>query len=73
MSKIKEQLIGYEQSDWVGKDDHVKVTELDEYLLYSMSVAETQHKAREAIRHDLYSMPKSELKQLYRDCIGDWM
>jgi len=28
MSKIKEQLIGYEQSDWVGKDDHVKVTEL---------------------------------------------
>jgi len=38
MSKIKEELIGYEQNDWISNDDHVKVDEVTEYLLYAMSV-----------------------------------
>ena len=45
MSKIKEELIGYEDNDWISNDDHVKVDEVTEYLLYAMSVAEMQQAA----------------------------
>jgi hypothetical protein len=53
MSKIKEQLIGYEQNDWIADEDHVKVDEVTEYLLYAMSVSEMQQAARQHIQHDL--------------------
>ena len=52
MSKIKEQLIGYEQNDWIADEDHVRVDEVTEYLLYAMSVVRdaagrtTAHTAR---------------------------
>jgi hypothetical protein len=49
MSKIKEELIGYEDNDWIDYDDHVRVTEVEEYLFYAMSVAEMQQIARQHI------------------------
>ena len=33
MSQIKEQLIGYENNDWITAEDHVKVDEVTEYLM----------------------------------------
>jgi hypothetical protein len=35
MSKIKEELIGYEDNDWIDYDDHVRVTEVEEYLFHA--------------------------------------
>jgi hypothetical protein len=57
MSKIKEELIGYEQNDWISKEDHVKVDEVTEYLMY-------------AIQHDLYTMARSDFEKVHYDTIG---
>ena len=70
MSRIKEQLIGYETSDWISKEDHVRVTELEEHILYAMTVVEMQQTAKERLRYDLYTTPKAEFDKLYYDTIG---
>ena len=70
MSKIKEELIGYEDNDWIDHDDHVRVTEVEEYLFYAMSVAEMQQIARQHIRHDLYTMARSDFNKVHYDTIG---
>ena len=70
MSKIKEELIGYEQNDWISNDDHVKVDEVTEYLLYAMSVAEMQQAAKQHIQHDLYTMARSDFERVHYDTIG---
>ena len=70
MSKIKEQLIGYEQSDWLEHDDHIRITEVEEYLMYAMSVSEMQQIARQHIRHDLYTTSKEEFDKIHYDTIG---
>jgi len=70
MSKIKEQLIGYEQNDWIADEDHVKVDEVTEYLLYAMSVSEMQQAARQHIQHDLYTMARSDFNKVHYDTIG---
>jgi hypothetical protein len=70
MSKIKEELIGYEDNDWIADEDHVRVTEVEEYLFYAMSVAEMQWIARQHIRHDLYTMTRSDFDRLHYDTIG---
>ena len=49
MSRIKEDLIGYEQNDWISKEDHVRVDEVTEYLMYAMSVSEMQQAAKQHI------------------------
>ena len=70
MSKIKEQLIGYQQNDWVADDDHVRINEATEYLLYAMSVSEMQQAARQHIQHDLYTMARSDFEKVHYDTIG---
>ena len=70
MSKIKEELIGYEQNDWISNDDHVRVVEVTEYLLYAMSVAEMQQVAKQHIQHDLYTMARSDFEKVHYDTIG---
>jgi len=70
MSKIKEELIGYEQNDWISKEDHVRVDEVTEYLMYTMSVAEMQQSARRHIQHDLYTMARSDFEKAHYDTIG---
>ena len=70
MSKIKEELIGYEQNDWIEDDDHVRVDEVTEYLLYAMSVAEMQQAADSTFRHDLYTMARSDFEKVHYDTIG---
>ena len=70
MSKIKEELIGYEQNDWIDFEDHVRVNEVTEYLLYAMSVAEMQQIAKQHIRHDLYTMARNDFNKVHYDTIG---
>jgi len=65
MSRIKEELIGYEDNDWIDYDDHVRVTEVEEYLFYAMSVAEMQQLGREHIKHDLYILVRSDFNNVY--------
>mgnify|MGYP000058706391 CR=1 FL=1 len=70
MSKIKEQLIGYEQSDWLSDNDHVRITEVEEYLFYAMTVSEMQQAARQHIRHNLYTTSKEDFDRIHYDTIG---
>ena len=70
MSKIKEQLIGYEQSDWYGEDDHVRVKELGDYILYKMGILEVEDTALQHIKYDLYNMTKEDFDKMHREAIG---
>jgi len=70
MSKIKEELIGYENNNWISKEDHVRVDEVTEYLLYAMSVAEMQQAAKQHIQHDLYTMTRNDFNKVHYDTIG---
>jgi len=70
MSKIKAQLIGYGGNDWIGDDDHVKVSEVTAYLMYTMSVSEMQQAAARHIQHDLYTMARSDFEKVHYDTIG---
>lgn len=70
MSKIKEQLIGYEHNPWYDEDDHARVQELGDYVLYSMSILEMENAARQSIRYDLYNMTKEDFDKMHREAIG---
>jgi hypothetical protein len=70
MSKIKEELIGYERNPWYSDDWHVKIDELTEYELYAMTVAEMQEKARQAVKHDYYNTPRDAVLQKYDNMTG---
>ena len=70
MSKIKEQLIGYEGNPWYNEQDHVMIDELTEYYLYCANIAEIQAKAREAFKHDLYTTPREVILDKYENMTG---
>lgn len=70
MSKIKEELVGYEGNQWIGHDDHVKVSEVAAHILYAMTVAEMQQTARQHLKHDMYTMSMSDFERLHYDTIG---
>ena len=66
MSKIKEQLIGYDhQSDWLDDSSYQMVDELVEYQLYCMTVAEMQAMAADRLRQEYHAIPYSDFKQKY--------
>ena len=72
MSKIKEQLIGYDhQSDWINSSEYVMVNELVEYQLYCMTVAETQAMAADRLRQEFHAMPYSDFKQQHDKAFGE--
>lgn len=72
MSKIKEQLIGYDhQSDWINSSEYVMVNELVEYQLYCMTVAETQAMAADRLRQEFHAMPYSDVKQQHDKAFGE--
>lgn len=70
MSRIKEQLIGYENNPWYSSEDHVKIDELTEHELYCMTVSEMQHKARQAIKHDYYNTPREDVMSRHANLTG---
>ena len=71
MSKIKEQLIRYDhQSEWLDDTEYVLVSELVEYQLYCMTVAEMQSMAADRLRQEFHAMPYSDFKQKYDSAFG---
>ena len=52
MSKIKEDLLGYdyEPSDWIEKQTHVMVDELIEYQIYCMTLSELTARVTQQLR-----------------------
>ncbi len=70
MSRIKEDLIGYERSDWLDDNAHVRVTEAMEYMFYAMNVAEMQQLAKQHIQHDLYNMTKEDFDKMHFELFG---
>lgn len=72
MSKIKEQLIGYEhQSDWLNDSSYVMVNELVEYQLYCMTVSEMQAMAADRLRQEYHSMAYNDFKQKHDNVFGE--
>jgi|TARA_B110000908_G_C10052549_1_gene356835 hypothetical protein len=67
MSKIKEQMIGYEVSDWIEPQAHVMVDELIEYQIYCMTMSEITQRVTKQMKDDYYSNPYSEMTQQYRE------
>ncbi len=71
MSKIKEQLVGYDhQSDWLADTEYVLVSELVEHQLYFMTVSEMQAMAADRLRQEYHAMPYSDFKQKYDNAFG---
>jgi len=72
MSKIKEQLIGYDhQSDWLDDSSYQMVDELVEYQLYCMTVLEMQAMAADRLRQEYHAMPYSDFEQKYLNVLKD--
>ena len=72
MSKIKEQLIGYDhQSEWLADSSYVMVNELVEYQLYCMTVSEMQAMAADRLRQEYHAMPYGDFEQKYLDVLKD--
>ena len=71
MSKIKEQLIGYDhQSDWLDDNSYVMVNELVEYQLYCMTVSELQSMAADRLRQEYHAMAYTDFKQEHDNVFG---
>lgn len=72
MSRIKEELIGYERNPWYSEEWHEKINELTEHELYCMTVAEMQQKARTVIKHDWYNAAREDVIESYERMAGDY-
>ena len=72
LSKIKEQLIGYDhRSDWIDDNSYVMVNELVEYQLYCLTVSELQSLAADKLIQEYYLMDYSDFKQKHDNAFGE--
>ena len=69
MSKIKENLLGYEHepSDWIEESAHVMVDELIEYQVYCMSLSELTSRVAKQMRDEYYGNSYTEMTQKYNE------
>ena len=71
MSKIKEQLIGYDrEEEWLNDSSYQMVNEMVEYQLYCMTVLEMQTMVADWLRNEYHAMPYSDFKQKYDNAFG---
>ncbi len=71
MSRVKEDLIGYEPSDWIEPQTHVMVDELIEYQVYCMSLSELMARATQQMREEYYSNSYSEMKNIHDEVFNN--
>jgi hypothetical protein len=72
VSKIKEQLIGYDREDeWLNDSSYQMVNEMVEYRLYCMTVLEMQTMAADWLRNEYHAMPYGDFEQKYLDVLKD--
>lgn len=71
MSKIKENLIGYdfEYSEAEEARRHIMVDELTEYMLMNMTLLEVKNTLREAIKNDCHTWSTEVLQRQHRGAI----
>lgn len=69
MSKIKENLLGYdhEPSDWIDESAHVMVDELIEYQVYCMTLAELTARVVKQMRDEYYSNSYDDMTKQYNE------
>ena len=69
MSKIKEDLLGYdyEPSDWIEKQSHVMVDELIEYQIYCMTLSELTARVTQQLRSEYYSNSYAQMSEKYNE------
>lgn len=73
MSKIKENMLGYEytQNDWIEPQSHVMVDELVEYQVYCMSLSELMQRVAKQMRDEYYSNPYHDMTKQYREVFSN--
>lgn len=73
MSKIKENLLGYEydQNDWIEPAAHVMLDELVEYQVYCMSLSELTQRAARQIREEYYANPYRNMANKHNEVFRD--
>tara|TARA_R110001606_G_C15233226_1_gene635323 strand:+ start:66 stop:296 length:231 start_codon:yes stop_codon:yes gene_type:complete len=73
MSKIKENLLGYEydHNDWIEPEVHVMVDELIEYQVYCMSLAELTQRVTKQMRDEYYTNSYTEMVQKHKEAFPD--
>lgn len=69
MSKIKEEMLGYdyEPSDWIEPQAHVMVDELIEYQVYCMTLSELTQRVAKQMRDEYYSNSYTDMVQKYSE------
>jgi hypothetical protein len=73
MSKIKEDLLGYdhEPSDWIEKQTHVMVDELIEYQIYCMTLSELTARVTQQLRSEYYSNSYAQMTERYNEVFNN--
>jgi hypothetical protein len=73
MSKIKEDLLGYdyEPSDWIEKQTHVMVDELIEYQIYCMTLSELTARVTQQLRSEYYSNSYAQMTERYKEVFNN--
>ena len=72
MSKIKEQLIGYDrEEEWLNDSSYQMVNEMVEYQLYCMTVLEMQTMVADWLRNEYHAMPYSDFEQKHNNAFGE--
>ena len=69
MSKIKEELLGYEHqpSDWIEESAHVMVDELIEYQVYCMTLSELTARVVKQMRDEYYTNSYDNMTKQYKE------
>jgi len=72
MSKIKEELIGYEYgpSEWIEPTAQDMVDELVEYQVYCMSLSELTQRVTRQVRDEYYSQDINVMREQYMLAFG---
>ena len=69
MSKIKENLIGYdyEPTDWIEPEAQYMVNELIEYQVYCMTLSELTQRVAKQMRDEYYQNSYTDMVQQYNE------
>jgi hypothetical protein len=69
MSKIKENLLGYEydQNDWIEPAAHVMVDELVEYQVYCMPLSELMARVTKQMTDEYYNNSYENMTKRYKE------
>lgn len=71
MSRIKENLIGYEHDGWCEVDRCVMIDELTEYDMMNMNLLQAREELKEAIQNRYQQYTNQEIEKEYIGVFGN--